>query len=324
METNNNWLGAPPQALGVAAYLLVVVVVALFGLFQLFPENDLTQPIAEKNIKTFSTPDSSIMITGSFTPDISSTLTDSVTLNIQVEQNGIVDSTTSGQVVKKTTNHALILPRNTIPNLTLLWLIIIVGALGASIHGITSLAEYVGNEEFRTQWTMWYLFRPFVGGLLAIVFYWFLRAGIFQIETTDELYGILALAGLIGLFSKQALYKISDLVEVLFLSNKENRLKDKLTDNPKPEIKEVIPANLTLKTTDQRITIVGTNFIQGAKVTADDEELETIFESSIQLAAVIPTALLQEEKELQIQVHNPAPGGGASKALAVPIIGEEV
>jgi len=56
--------------------------------------------------------------------------------------------------------------------------------------------------------------------------------------TGRKFYGIMALAGLIGLFSKQALYKLSDLFDVLFKSEKDGKLGNKLTQNPRPNIRK--------------------------------------------------------------------------------------
>ena len=49
-----------------------------------------------------------------------------------------------------------------------------------------------------------------------------------QAGNLDTLYGIVAVAGLIGMFSKQALYKLSELFDVLFKTNRDQQLKGSL------------------------------------------------------------------------------------------------
>jgi hypothetical protein len=49
--------------------------------------------------------------------------------------------------------------------------ILITGAIGGLIHSLTSFVEYVCNRKFKDNWTIWYLTRPFIGMLLALVFF---------------------------------------------------------------------------------------------------------------------------------------------------------
>ena len=101
----------------------------------------------------------------------------------------------------------------------LLMLVVIVGALGSLIHAATSFAEYAGTRRFYSSWIVWYLVRPVVGASLALLLYFAIRGGFFsgssQTSSVDP-YGMAALAGLAGLFSKQATDKLREVFETLF------------------------------------------------------------------------------------------------------------
>ena len=59
----------------------------------------------------------------------------------------------------------------------LLLLVIVAGILGAFVHGATSLADYIGNNNFNRTWTWFYVLRPAIGMALALVFYFVIRGG---------------------------------------------------------------------------------------------------------------------------------------------------
>lgn len=115
-----------------------------------------------------------------------------------------------------------------------LLLILTTGALGSFIHAATSLADYVGNLTARRSWLVWFLLRPLIGSCLAFIFYFILRGGLFT-ATTDgkslNLYGFAAIAGLAGMFSKQATDKMREVFDSLFKSSRgygDDARKDKL------------------------------------------------------------------------------------------------
>lgn len=96
---------------------------------------------------------------------------------------------------------------------------ILIGALGSFIHAATSFATYVGNESLKESWMWWYVLRPFMGMALALIFYFVLRGGMLSGGAKAEdisLFGIAAVAGLVGMFSKQATDKLEDVFDNLF------------------------------------------------------------------------------------------------------------
>jgi hypothetical protein len=100
------------------------------------------------------------------------------------------------------------------------------GALGSYIHLATSFADYLGNRQFMKSWAWWYILRPFIGTVLALVFYFAVRGGLIAGSSGAENlspYGIAALAGLAGMFSKQATDKMREVFENLVKTDKTPR-----------------------------------------------------------------------------------------------------
>lgn len=186
-----------------------------------------------------------------------------------------------------------------------LLLMILGGALGATIHLVISFTAFIGNRSFVSSWIPWYLLRPLVGAGIALFFYMLLRGGILTynpattpakpddttvmtrqttsldslgivkrvmdaLAATDSLkatdtalirelvaeeldhrrqekpreepiplnpYGMMAIACLVGLFSKEASAKLEEVFKSLFAVRKENqpKYKDKLEEGKEGE-----------------------------------------------------------------------------------------
>lgn len=115
-----------------------------------------------------------------------------------------------------------------------LLIVAVSGALGSYIHLATSFADFLGNKQFVKSWTWWYILRPFIGTVLALVFYFAARGGLLAGTSGAENlspYGIAALAGLAGMFSKQATDKLREVFENLFKTDKPPRA-DPLKQEP--------------------------------------------------------------------------------------------
>jgi hypothetical protein len=110
------------------------------------------------------------------------------------------------------------------------------GALGAFIHAATSFTDFVGNRKLVYSWIPWYLMRPFIGSALAIVFYMVIRGGLVSFENGNSgpninPFGIMTVACLAGLFSKQAIDKLREIFENIFQLKKEVERSDTLDGN---------------------------------------------------------------------------------------------
>lgn len=106
------------------------------------------------------------------------------------------------------------------------------GALGAYVHLTTSFTDYAGNERLTSNWTWWYIFRPFIGMALAEIVYLGIRGGFFNAAasaaTAINPYGVAAIAALTGLFSKQATDKLREVFETIFQTQHKVERKDPL------------------------------------------------------------------------------------------------
>jgi hypothetical protein len=126
--------------------------------------------------------------------------------------------------------------------LRIVGLVLIIGAMGASLHGITSLGFHCSRKNFGTEWTLWYLYRPAVGALLALIFYLIINGGLVSqvnINNKNKFFLLLGLSGLIGLFSKQALIRLRMIFDAIFASEKDEPPKNSdesgTPNKPKPQ-----------------------------------------------------------------------------------------
>ncbi|HEY6968828.1 MAG TPA: hypothetical protein VJA94_06480 [Candidatus Angelobacter sp.] len=113
-----------------------------------------------------------------------------------------------------------------------LLIVVLAGGLGSYVHAATSFADFVGNRRCYASWAWWYVLRPFIGIALALMVYFAVRGGLIGASTgADALspYGIGAVAGLAGMFSKQATDKLREVFETLFKTDNPPDRSDKLT-----------------------------------------------------------------------------------------------
>jgi hypothetical protein len=157
----------------------------------------------------------------------------------------------------------------------LILLVVVAGALGSYIHSATSYADFRGNRKFEPSWLMWYVLRPFVGVSLALVVYFAIRGGVLSAvlsaDTANDAtkinpFGIAAIAGLTGMFSKQAADKLAEVFSTLFKSQGDANRQDALVPAAPPEIKKLDPIEGPLAG-GTNVTLTGAGFTAGAIVT---------------------------------------------------------
>ena len=118
-----------------------------------------------------------------------------------------------------------------------LLIVIVAGALGSYIHLATSFSDYVGSRKLVGSWFWWYLLRPFIGMALAVIVYFAIRGGLIAANSGAETlspYGVAAITGMAGMFSKQAADKLKEVFENLFKTEKPPNRTDKLGGNQSP------------------------------------------------------------------------------------------
>jgi hypothetical protein len=200
-------------------------------------------------------------------------------------------------------------------------MVMIVGGLGSFIHAATSFGDYVGNEKLTTNWIWWYMLRPFIGMILAAIFYLVIRGGFLSAGTEAgkiNPFGIAALAGLVGMFSKQATDKLNEIFNTLFRTAGDDKRKDNLV-NPVPSVTDILPQNIESKTENVIVTVKGTGFVKGAVIRINGINRETVFVDETQLTAKLLPEDVEAEGEVKVTIFNPAPGGGVSTPIKLKI-----
>ena len=114
----------------------------------------------------------------------------------------------------------------------LLVLVLLFGALGSFVHVAKSFASFAGNRALVASWLWWYLLQPVAGMALALLFYVIIRGGLWapgSCAGSVNPYGISGLSGLVGMFSKQATDKLSELFGTVFQTAADAERTDKLS-----------------------------------------------------------------------------------------------
>ena len=203
----------------------------------------------------------------------------------------------------------------------LILVVLVAGALGSCIHAATSFVDYVGNNKLTWNWVAWYIMRPFIGMSLAVIFYLVIRGGFFasssqagNMGSSVNPYGIAAVAGMVGMFSKQATDKLSELFTTLFRTasgSGDEKRAGKLTD-PKPTITSLEPLSITAGSPAFTLRVKGTNFVKESKVRFGDSERKTDFKSGTELVASILAEDVATQGDKLVTVQNPTAAGGVS------------
>ena len=229
-------------------------------------------------------------------------------------------STSSGESVNQdaTQNDTRTAAEEILPTVTLFrgWLVLnhsvevrlllialLAGALGSYIHAATSFADYVGNRKLSGNWVWWYLLRPFIGMTLALIFYFVVRGGFISPSAGGadmNPFGIAAMAGLVGMFSKQAIDKLDEVFTSLFGSKGDDKRGDKLQA---PTITTIKPNTgpLAGKTP---VKITGTGFLPNAGVTFGGKAASEIVVGGDGKTIAASTPLAETAGPVDVEVIN--------------------
>jgi hypothetical protein len=107
------------------------------------------------------------------------------------------------------------------PETLLLLVMMVSGAIGACVFSIWAISNHLGKHHdfYYARYKYWYYTRPFIGVGLALFFYLLIRGGLLTIGAefmTLNLVVIAGLSGLVGMFSEQAILKLSELADATF------------------------------------------------------------------------------------------------------------
>jgi hypothetical protein len=111
-------------------------------------------------------------------------------------------------------------------NIIVLLLVAAAGFLGNMIYVATSFTTFVGADKFNRSWLLWYFVKPFTGAALALGLYFVFRGGLLSYSADVpgiNLYGIITVAILAGLFTDKATLKLKEIFEVVFTLKKDDR-----------------------------------------------------------------------------------------------------
>lgn len=205
-----------------------------------------------------------------------------------------------------------------------LLLLVIASALaGSYVHLATSFASFVGNRELTASWVWWYLLRVFIGSALAVVGYFTFRAGFLSSGASAQqvnTFGVAALAGLTGLFSKQATDKLREVFDTVFKVGPgygdQERDDPLTTPTPQPEIVSVEPDTVSEGTQALTVVLHGRNFTTGATVLVNDVERNANVQSDDVMTADL-TAQDLRGPSIQLVVKNPT--GARSAPITVTV-----
>ena len=201
-------------------------------------------------------------------------------------------------------------------DLLLMIIVLTSGALGSYIHSATSFADYVGNRKIAVSWVWWYILRTFIGLTLAMIFYFVLRGGLLTASPAPESinpFGIAAVSGMAGMFSKQAADKLREVFDTLFKTEKPVERADDL-GTLTPTIHTVTPASGAVGV-PITLTISGDKLTPRSLVAFKGEPQPTSYVGPTQITAQIPATALIAPGTVQVTVVNPPTEGGASNAI---------
>jgi len=205
---------------------------------------------------------------------------------------------------------------NASPDTALILLVAISSAFGSYIHAATSFGDYVGNRKLYRSWTWWYLLRFWIGISIALIFYFAVRGGFLVADgSTEDLnpYGIAALAGMTGLFSKQASDKLNEVFSTLFRVEKgrgDDARADSITGDVPPRITGVEPRTVIVDE-PETVTLSGTGFVRDSAVRIERtgqpaEDREATYVDSSTLEVELEDGDVAEAGTLTLSVVNPS------------------
>jgi IPT/TIG domain len=189
------------------------------------------------------------------------------------------------------------------PDATLMLLVVLASAVGSFVHVATSFANYAGRNRLETSWLSWYALRCLIGAALATVFYFVVRAGFFSGDASNasvNAYGIAAVAGFVGLFSRQATDKLRELFDTLFKT-------DSSEEEVDPVLLTVSPNPVTLDGGAVALTLEGSGFVRLSQVRIDGRPVTPTMIGPSQIRVDVPPSHLREAGTAEVTVLNPGP-----------------
>lgn len=122
-------------------------------------------------------------------------------------------------------------------DVVLLLMVLIVGAAAALIGVSRRFLHFSLRDELTKRDAWSYVLRPFQGAILALIVYFTLRGGFLGQDATAPVnpYGVAAISGLVGLFTRHAVSKLTDVFDTVFGKPREEIEEVKVRPGSSPE-----------------------------------------------------------------------------------------
>lgn len=194
-------------------------------------------------------------------------------------------------------------------------MLIMAGALGGCIHALRSLYWYAGQGELKWRWMSMYFALPFMGAAMAMIFSLLIFAGfVDQTAGKSQALFIIAVAGLVGMFSQQAALKLTDVANAFFTKPGEG-------ENAKPQ------ESLSVGQTHSKpFPLAATTMNPEAGKAAGQEEVKIMgsgFNTSTTVTFGGVTAKIMGFDATSITVVTPGQGAGAADVDVVVTSGDQ-
>jgi hypothetical protein len=207
-------------------------------------------------------------------------------------------------------------------NTLILLLVALAGFLGNMIHIAASFTNFVGAGKFKRSWILWYCVKPFTAAALAVGVYIIFRAGFLnsgEAVASVNLYGVVALAVLAGLYTDMATQKLKEVFAVIFQSS--THRPDPLS-YPPVKITDTVPNPLPLNKAMQ-LVVTGEGFANRKfTVKINGEEIKDV---AIKPNALVfnydakadkPELILYDERSVEVLKYKIATSGSPTPTPA--------
>ena len=124
----------------------------------------------------------------------------------------------------KVTVKTTLIPSSLAREKALLGLAVLFGAVGASLHAVSSLVMWQGKNKFEQSFVPWYVTKPLIGAALAAGIYFLLRSTLLTTVSAPPVsgvaaineYGVAGISLLVGLMTSQMTQKLRDVFDSMF------------------------------------------------------------------------------------------------------------
>ncbi len=220
-----------------------------------------------------------------------------ITVTTTAHSEGVVDVTVAKGGAADTLTSAYTYTCPPPSGTGLYFMVVMAGALGGCIHALRSLYWYFGQGELKWRWMPMYVSLPFLGAAMAMLFSLVIIAGL-----VDQAGGgrsqalfIIAIGGLVGMFSQQAALKLTDVANAFFTKpgpGKDSKPQESLSvGQQKVAVITATAMSPTEGPIGTQVKITGTGFSNSTTVTFGDvpAKVTSVDSASITVEAPIGT-----------------------------------